>query len=162
MSYRYYDKTNKLFCQYYWQSPRQTASHSSFEKLGEHCVFLQFSRQSKYGGRLGTGLGDGVGPKLIPKKPLTKFRIAQAAKTIIRPIKAEVIVFWAEERASLSPPAVIHFIPPIKRRKKKTTTATIITRPRRLGTSCWMLWIFFQGLPMGEPSRYLAMSLTTA
>jgi len=54
--------------------------------------------------------------------------IAQAAKTITKPTKAAVIWFLADSVLALSPPEVIHLIPPITRMKKKTIAAMIKTK----------------------------------
>ena len=61
----------------------------------------------------------------IPKKVSRSLIIAQAAKTITSPTRAAVIWFLAVSVFALSPPEVIHLIPPITRMKKKTTAATI-------------------------------------
>ena len=64
---------------------------------------------------------------LIPKNMLTKFIIAQAAKTMTNPIKADVIWFLAASVAALSPPEVMYLIPPQTNIKKNINAATINT-----------------------------------
>ena len=60
----------------------------------------------------------------MPKNVLIRATIAQAAKTITRPIRAEVIWALAVSVWALSPPEAIHLIPPMTKMKKKIIAAT--------------------------------------
>ena len=62
--------------------------------------------------------------RLKPKKPRTTLRMKNAKKAITNPTIAAVIVCRALSTFALSPPEVIHLIPP-KIRKKRDITAAI-------------------------------------
>jgi len=64
-------------------------------------------------------------PKLRPKKENTILIIKYAKKTITKPTNAATIVFLAPSTAVLSPPDVIHLIPP-KIRKPRAIRVAII------------------------------------
>ena len=59
-----------------------------------------------------------------PKKFITKFIIKYARKTITNPTKAATIIFLAASTPALSPPEVIHLMPPNIRKASATRTAT--------------------------------------
>ena len=61
----------------------------------------------------------------MPKNVLIRLIIAQAAKTITKPISAAVIWFLAPSVAALSPPDVMYLIPPRISMKRKTSAAII-------------------------------------
>lgn len=71
--------------------------------------------------------------RLSPKRPSTRFKMKNARKTIISPITAAIIWLRAASTPPLSPPEVIHLIPPHTRKKRAisiaTTNITAITNP---------------------------------
>lgn len=83
--------------------------------------------------------------------------MAQAEKTITRPIMASVIFDLAFSVPALSPPEVIHSRPPQKRYTREAMAARIIIIPRMLVTS-WPISVYLNGLPP-TTSVYSAFSI---
>ena len=63
--------------------------------------------------------------KEILKTPSTTVIIKKARSAIIRPIMDAIIVFRADSTLDLSPPEVIHLIPPQIRKNKAMSAAAI-------------------------------------
>lgn len=61
--------------------------------------------------------------KEIPKNPRTKDKMKKAKNAITRPTTADMIVPRAASTLDLSPPEVIHLIPPQMRKKRATIEA---------------------------------------
>lgn len=92
----------------------------------------------------GKGLGiDAVPPKiLIPKKFCTSSITAQAEATITSPTIALVILLRAASMPALSPPEVIHWIPPKIRKRNVKTAAMIKSAAATEPMSCPTSFIF--------------------
>lgn len=81
--------------------------------------------------------------------------MAQAAKTIAKPIKALVILFLADSEPALSPPETIHCTPPITSMKKKSRAA--ITKSNLINPETIPAKVRVLSAPNGDPVGILKL-----